>query len=65
MHLRTSRHPPLQSSKNFTIYQLVPQNLLVRKLELGNDFLFIYPLVENLWIPFSIMNLKKLANCTR
>ena len=31
-----------------TIDQLVPQVLLVRKLEAAIDFSFIYPLVENL-----------------
>ena len=32
-----------------TIEQLVPANHLVRKLDTAIDFLFIYPLVENLY----------------
>ncbi|GEM_PF-1934793 len=34
-----------------TIDQLVPNNHLVRKLEAAIDFSFIYPLVEQLYLP--------------
>ena len=35
-----------------SIEQLVPENHLVRKLDVAIDFSFIYPLVENLYSPF-------------
>ena len=35
-----------------TIEQFVSENHLVRKLDAAIDFLFVYPLVENLYSPF-------------